>query len=307
MDVSIIIPTYNRLWSLPMAVASCFASQLTIEVIIIDDGSIDGTWAWLQQQANIIAIKQQNMGKDWAVNAGFALANGKYIRFLDSDDWLLPGSTDKLFNAAESEGLEVVCAGYQLFDHQELLVKEISWTVCDDFIAQQLGECDSSHYSAYLFRKDFINDIPHRQEYGALDDRKFMIEIALKGPKIGYIDALTFAHRIHENERLQSPSVLQDASIQLARYNIYKKALQLLAERGDLTQRRKNACCHILWHLAHWVAKTDIKTGKEIYDWIFELQPRFKPNENTSLQRMYKNMGFVHTEKLLTFRRLLKR
>src|SRR5437764_527122 len=153
IDVSIIKPTYNRLWSLPKAVESCKEPLLNIEIIVIDDGSTDGTSAWLATQAGIIIIAQKNQGKDWAVNKGFAVAKGKYIRFLDSDDWLLPGSTGELFACAEKNHLDITCAGYQLFEDEQL-VKEIKWTVCDDFLAQQLGECDSSHYSAYLFRTD---------------------------------------------------------------------------------------------------------------------------------------------------------
>jgi glycosyltransferase involved in cell wall biosynthesis len=152
LDISIIIPAYNRLWSLPKAISSCFDPNITIEVIVIDDGSTDGTWEWLTKQENIIALRQENQGKDVAVNNGFKIAKGKYIRFLDSDDWLLPNSSALLFNKAEKNNLDIVCAGYQLFDEQENLIREIPWTICDDFLAQQLGECDSSHYSRNMAR-----------------------------------------------------------------------------------------------------------------------------------------------------------
>ena len=306
MDVSIIIPTYNRLWSLPKAVASCFETSLKVQVIVVDDGSTDGTYGWLKEQSNVTVLRQPNMGKDWAVNAGFAVAKGKYIRFLDSDDWLTPLSTDQLFEEAEKNTLDVVCAGYQLVDEHEKILKESDWAVCDDFIAQQLGECDSSHYSAYLFRKDFIVDIPHRQEYGALDDRKFVIEVALKSPKTGFINSPTLVHSVHTRERLQNPSPWQESVDYLARYKIYKKTFQILADRGELTQRRKNAACNILWHLAHWVAKTHIREGEQIYNWVYDLNPQFVPTENLSLNRLFKTFGFARAEKLLHLRRTLK-
>lgn len=304
MDVSIIIPTYNRLWSLPKAVESCRDSELRVEIIVIDDGSTDDTWNWLQQQSDVISIRQENVGKGWAVNKGFAIAKGKYIRFLDSDDWLLPHSTKHLFHKAEADDLDVVCAGYQLFSENEQLISDNAWVSCDDFLAQQLGECDSSHYCAYLFKKDFIADIPHRQEYGALDDRKFIIETAIKEPKTGFVSIPTLAHRTHANARLQQPSILQAAANHLAFYNIYKTSFAVLTAKEQLTQRRKHAACNNLWHLAHWVAKTDIKTGNKIYKWVYQLNPAYQPTTNLSIARLYKAIGFVRTEKLL---RLLRR
>lgn len=303
MDISIIIPSFNRLWSLPKAVNSCIDTTLQVEVIVVDDGSTDGTWEWLQQQQGIVSIRQENMGKDWAVNNGFAMAKGKYIRFLDSDDWLLPGSNQLLFNQAEANNLDIVCAGYQLFSEEEQLIGENPWTPCDDFLAQQLGECDSSHYSAYLFKKDFITDIPHRQEYGALDDRKFIIEAAIKQPKTGYINTPTLAHRTHSNTRLQQPSVLQAAANHLAFYKVFKTSFATLAANGQLTQRYKSAACNNLWHLAHWVAKIDVKTGFEIYNWVYGLDAAYKPKTNLTIARLYKTLGFTRTEKILRFMR----
>jgi glycosyltransferase involved in cell wall biosynthesis len=305
MDVSIIIPAYNRLWSLPKAVESCRDASLNIEIIVVDDGSSDGTADWLAEQKDVVTIRQENLGKDWAVNAGFAVAKGKYIRFLDSDDWLLPGSTAQLFAEAEKDDLDIVCAGYLVFEEDESFVRESPWIVCDDFLAQQLGECNSSHYSAYLFRKDFIT-MPHRQEYGALDDRKFVVEAAMKKPGVGYITTPTLAHRIHSKGRLQKTSGLQESANYLAHYNIYKKCFVVLAANGTLTQRYKNAACNTLWHLAHWVAKTHIKNGEEIYNWVYQLNPGFTPTQNLTLNRLFKTFGFVRAEKLLRLRRLFK-
>ena len=90
VDISVIIPTYNRLWALPKAVDSCFSTGCAVEVIVIDDGSTDETWDWLQTRKDVVSIRTDNWGKDWAVAAGMSLAQGTYVRFLDSDDWLKP-------------------------------------------------------------------------------------------------------------------------------------------------------------------------------------------------------------------------
>ena len=306
MDVSIIIPTYNRLWSLPKAIESCYDANLDIEVIVVDDGSTDGTWEWLIQQQNVIPLRQDNSGKDWAVNKAFAIATGKYIRFLDSDDWLLPGSSAALFDEAEKNNLDITCAGHLIFDEKGNLVGENKWTICDDFLAQQLGECDSSHYSAYLFKRDFIKNVPHRQEFGALDDRQFIIEAATLLPKTGYILSPALAHRLHQNERLQNVSGLKVSANHLARLNIYKRCFTYLAQNQLLTQRRKNAACNNLWHLAHWVAKTHLDDAIEIYKWVYELNPNFTPTENLSVAKLFNLLGFKGAQQLFRFRRMFK-
>src|SRR6476659_6587749 len=207
IDISIIIPTYNRLWSLSKTIDSCINSKLDIEIIVIDDESTDGTWEWINKQPHIISIRQEKWGKPWAVNYAFRKSSGKYIKFLDSDDWLPQNVLEKQFKLIEEENTDVVVAGYYNY-LDEVLIKENNWFFCDDFIAQQLGECDSSHYSAFLFRKSFIEDIPHRTSFAAAnfasrDDRCFMLEVSLKNPKISFFNNPALCHRHHQKDRLQ--------------------------------------------------------------------------------------------------------
>ncbi|NET33467.1 MAG: glycosyltransferase [Cyanothece sp. SIO1E1] len=89
-DVSVIIPTYNRLAMLKEALASVFAQcfEGSIEVIVIDDNSQDQTAEFVRQtypDIRLISLKQ-NGGSYAARNQGLAIAKGKYIALLDSDD-----------------------------------------------------------------------------------------------------------------------------------------------------------------------------------------------------------------------------
>jgi glycosyltransferase involved in cell wall biosynthesis len=303
VDVTVIIPTYNRLWSLPDTVDSCRNNACNTELIIVDDGSTDGTWEWLQMQPDVRAIRQDNFGKDWAVNKAFAVARGEYIRFLDSDDKLISGANEIQLDAGRSASADVVVAGYIEADEIAGTNKEIHWTQCDDFIAQQLGECGSSHYSAYLFRREFIQDVPHRQEFGARDDRMFVIETALKLPKVTAVDSLTFVHRHHGRERLQVQRGLAMAVIHYQQWNIYKKAARILDGRGDLTDRRRRAISRALWPLAHWLAYADRIEAAKLFDWIIEIDPTFAPPDSGVLGALYRNMGFRNVELLLSVRR----
>jgi glycosyltransferase involved in cell wall biosynthesis len=306
MDISIIIPTYNRLWCLEKAICSCKKTNLDTEIIIIDDGSTDGTADWLKKQHGLNVITQANLGKDWAVNKGLSIASGKYIRFLDSDDWLLPYSSDDLFEKAEAEVLDVVAAGHQVFSEKEELFEDRPWIVCTDFLAQQLGECDSSHYSAYLFKKAFIQSIPHRQEYGSRDDRKFIIEVALRNPRTGFINIPTFVHRAHEKERLQRAEGITNCINHLAVVNIYKKALEVLEAEGRNCIKYNKIVAKMLWPVAHWIAKTHLQEAIKLYDWIKELDPELEIPEKGYIGFMYRYLGFSTTEKFFFIIRLFK-
>jgi glycosyltransferase involved in cell wall biosynthesis len=305
MDVSVIIPTFNRLWCLPKAIESCRKIGCELEVIVVDDGSTDGTWDWLRGQQDIVTIRQRNLGKDWAVNKGFSIASGKYVKFLDSDDTIIAGSVEKQFRVAELHDVDLVVSGYEVVDERGNTTKVENYIETDDFIAQQLGETDGSHYSSFLFRRDFIADIPHRQEYGVRDDRMFILEVAVKKPSVTVLPEPTIRLLHHSNERLQFPKGLKEVATNYSHLLIYKNILKWLAENGELTQRRSKAACKILWPLAHWIAKTHFDEACEVAAWIHQLDPNFKPPEGGILGNSYKRLGFRKTEAILKLRRLM--
>ena len=89
---SVIIPTYNRRELLLRALASVRAQTFTdYEVIVVDDGSTDGTWEELQAlDSRVRALHQHNAGPGAARNLGAQHATGNYLAFLDSDDLWFP-------------------------------------------------------------------------------------------------------------------------------------------------------------------------------------------------------------------------
>lgn len=303
MDVSVIIPIYNRFWCLPKAVESCRNNHCQTEIIVVDDGSTDGTWEWLQTQTDIISLRQDNWGKGWAVNRGFAIAKGEYVRFLDSDDKCHPRANEQQLEIVWEQGADVVVDGYELYSEDEKLLRRANCNECDDFIAQQLGECESSHYSAYLFRRDFIKDIPHRTEFGARDDHQFVIEVAMANPKVAIYSQPALWHYSHSRDRMQLPQGIRATTTHFQHLNIYKKCFSKLAARGELTPRRRKAPCYMLWALAHWIAYTHLDEACEVVEWIYRLNPEFHPPEPGLLGKLYTHLGFNKTEKLLRRRR----
>lgn len=86
---SIIVPAYNTLATLPETVASLLAqTYCDYEVIVVDDGSSDGTSDWVrrQQDPRLRLVRQANRGLAGARNGGIAAARGEYVGFCDGDD-----------------------------------------------------------------------------------------------------------------------------------------------------------------------------------------------------------------------------
>ena len=111
--VSVIIPTYNRRKYLGEALKSVHDQYARpIEVIVIDDGSTDGTAELVNQwkienkdesNFSVRYIKQRNQGAPAARNKGLLLSRGQYIQFLDSDDVILPSKISDALRAFEED------------------------------------------------------------------------------------------------------------------------------------------------------------------------------------------------------------
>lgn len=96
MQFSVIIPTYNRRHQLGQAIASALEQEgVTVEVIVVDDGSTDGTLDWLAADYADPRVRvlrnTRSKGPAGARNAGLQVAGGDFIALLDSDDCFLPG------------------------------------------------------------------------------------------------------------------------------------------------------------------------------------------------------------------------
>ena len=103
MNISVIIPTFNRKETLKRAIQSVVMQSYTpYEIIVIDDGSNDGTKEWLKDNfTNVKYIYQKNSGVSSARNKGIKFARGDWIALLDSDDEWLPSKLKDQANEIE--------------------------------------------------------------------------------------------------------------------------------------------------------------------------------------------------------------
>jgi glycosyltransferase involved in cell wall biosynthesis len=128
--ISVIIPTYNRRALLSETLSSVFAqTEAAGDVIVVDDGSADGTAEYLQSQ-RVTVIRQPHSGlPSVARNAGLARARGEFVAFLDSDDVWEPDALAALRAALEA----APTAGFAF---------------CDYIYFSDAGERADSHLSA---------------------------------------------------------------------------------------------------------------------------------------------------------------
>lgn len=125
-SVSIVVPIYNMEAYLRKCLDSLYAQvDNTMEVILVNDGSTDASpricAEYIKQYPDTIYINKENGGLADARNAGMEVATGRYIYFIDSDDWLAPNAIRTLYDFAESEHCEIVQGGfyYAFDDHLE--------------------------------------------------------------------------------------------------------------------------------------------------------------------------------------------
>ena len=133
MDLSVIVPLYNEDESLTELAAwiegVMLANNFTYEVIMIDDGSNDNSWAVIetlhQQNNNIRGIKfQRNYGKSAALNEGFKAAKGDVVITMDADMQDSPDEIPALRNMIATEGFDMV-SGWKKKRFDNKLTKNI--------------------------------------------------------------------------------------------------------------------------------------------------------------------------------------
>jgi glycosyltransferase involved in cell wall biosynthesis len=310
-EVSVVITTFNRLWSLPRAISSCRENVCSTQIIVVDDGSTDGTWEWLQGQPDVLAIRTRNWGKCWAANTGVAAATGSYVRFLDSDDWLEPGANDRQLAAARAADADLVLAGQVYVDDAGNVLGECMPPAQEDFLAKYVRQVWSSSeisYCACLIRHSVAAAIPHRAEYH-WHDVLFMLELALSDPVIARCDFPSLHVRQHSRDRrISDPQGLDRALAVHSTVALCRKVLAAVQDRDGPGARSAAqwALLDALWSEARKLAEFDVREATALARWIAAQHPDFRPQARGALRAAYKVLGFRLTERLAARHRALR-
>lgn len=208
--ITIIVPVFNVLKYLPKCLNSILCQTYTnIEVIVVDDGSTDGSEVicddFAIKDSRIKVIHQSNQGLSEARNVGLTKANGEYIGFVDSDDWISHQMYERMYGeliknradiaacgkyTATDKGVYLKKQGYsdttKVLTRKEALIslatfKEISNSACDK-----------------LYRKStlLVNPFPQGRYY---EDLYSMSDILNRCNKIVYIDTPYYYYYLREN------------------------------------------------------------------------------------------------------------
>lgn len=113
-DVSVVVPVYNAKEYLSVCIESLLKQTLeNLEIILVDDGSTDNSLdicnSYAKSRKNIKVLRQENSGVSAARLHGVFESSGKYICFVDSDDWVEPGYAQNMYNEARTNDADIVC------------------------------------------------------------------------------------------------------------------------------------------------------------------------------------------------------
>lgn len=241
--ISVIIPVYNVEDYLDVCLDSVIMQSFKdFEVICINDGTKDDCGQILEQYAKfdkrIKIITQENKGLSAARNTGLAAAKGKYITFVDSDDYISPIMLEKLYeNITRNKSDFVFCnqcifnsktEDLQIWDflNKDLFNKQVNKECfCENDVSPEIYE--GMHVSAYgkLYSKEFIKDF--RFPEGLIfEDVPFFAQCFLTAKKISYDFNPYYFYRVE-----REGSIIKSADrrfkdifeIQKLRNDIFKK------------------------------------------------------------------------------------
>jgi len=307
-DVSVVIPTHNRVHYLDETIESCFQDNdsLTVQVIIVNDGSTDGTEDYLDGLSNprVQPIHQASQGAQVARNRGLSATQGKYVKFLDDDDWLKPGSLATEVSRLEESGADVV--------HGKLLIREerdgksVSSRIAPESLGKDpaatvLRESMLTIPHKYLFRQEVIQQytwdpsLPYHQDYA------FLIDVACSDTEFVSIDRVVGVRRSHEGPRIASIKTAASRSdYYTLKVDLIKRGIRRLKENNLLKDYHRRAAAEGIWNWAHIVAGFDLHTFNRFYDEIEEIAPNFVPNRSRILFRTLDTLfGVRGTERAL--------
>lgn len=269
VKISVIIPTYNRKSLVLEAVQSVLAQEpKNYEVIVVDDGSVDGTVEFLSDlHLPISVIQKQNGGVSSARNVGIKAARGEFVAFLDSDDLWLPGILK-----AQSEFLDSHPEIYLVYTDQyiESEDKRLEKTRFNlepmtpeqkrkfdrpSFVTQQIP----IHISAVMIRKSVFNEIGFfNEDLKVHEDTDIYNRISEKH-ELGFIDTPLSIFRWEKD-----PEHLLKADARDLFFSDARKYLRLYEERRrqrglteqeekdiNLSRKRIDAWSHLTSLLKH--------------------------------------------------------
>jgi glycosyltransferase involved in cell wall biosynthesis len=211
--VTVVIPTYNRAQLLAQTLSSVFAQQpMPCEVIVVDDGSTDGTLEYLESvDVSVLRNERGGWGPARGRNEGFKRTSSEFVAFLDSDDLLLPGALERLERALDESSAAPFAFGRCL-----TALKEDGRWRATGLMTVDAEEMDSPLRS--LFARNFVPSVGtvaraeavrkiggYPETTAFAEDHYFWLRLAQLADPV-FVPLLTSVYRVHAGNR-HSPTM----------------------------------------------------------------------------------------------------
>lgn len=284
--ISVIIPIYNVEEYLEDCLQSVFKQSLDgIEVILVDDGSTDGSGKICDKYIErAVVIHKSNGGLSSARNAGLKVATGKYVFFLDSDDWLEEDCLERLYRLGEehnvdfvrfrlkNENGETISMGKDallstgLYTRDRIVSELYPYLICSNNL--ELGVIIGAWRS--LYRRTFLSDnnLCFNEQVKYSEDVLFSTILLHKTNSFYYTDDTMYYHY-----RLNPASISK--SFRADRLSVYKVLWQEInqyfygIENGIFNKQIENLgvylCFNVLMEYRRYDKKLFYKTLKDSF------------------------------------------
>jgi glycosyltransferase involved in cell wall biosynthesis len=257
--ISIIIPTYNRASFLLEAVDSVFKQTCSeFELIVIDDGSTDGTaQAIKKHQDHLIYRNQTNQGVSAARNQGLREARGKWVAFLDSDDLWLPKKLESQLHFFSQKPEAAICQTEEIWirNGRRVNPQKKHQKYSGDIFAPSLKLCLVSP-SAVMIQRDLFDRVGYFDEaLPACEDYDLWLRISSQFPIYLIENPLVVKRGGH-------PDQLSRTTPALDRFRI--QALVKLLSSRQLTSRQETLAFKELETKCRIYGQGCLKRGKTV-------------------------------------------
>lgn len=271
--VSVIIPSYNHAAYLRECVDSVLSQDhANTQVIVVDDGSVDGSVELLQSYGDRITLLQQHGGRQArARNLGLRVAKGELVAFLDSDDRYLPGRISSAVQAfRDAPWADVVWADYRQINAQGAVVMQTRWTAADDDFRRELIASNPISNATVTLRRRVIDEI------GGFDERVPRVcdgaawyQIAARGCRFLHLERVVLDYRLHgANDSARFVPMTRDRDTALLAAAQSYVCQGIIATSTEKAWLRSVLVRQFAFRAAAWVQR-DSRAG-----WLSELRAR---------------------------------
>jgi len=195
MDVSIIIPVYNVSSFIEKCIKSVVDQSFRdFECIIVNDGTKDNSIELIEEIIKVDkrfkVYHQKNQGQGMARNLGLKHAKGKYICFIDADDYVESNYLEEMYRAIEKQKADIVCCGFNIITKDKVKPHLVSLQASSkiESILHLLNGNDWGSLFNRMFKSDLVKDLNFNKGIG--QDKPFIFELFVKNPisKVIYIE-----------------------------------------------------------------------------------------------------------------------